>query len=77
MAKQERFFNTVGSIIPEDHYFLPHRLNENQLMEFIEKKYYFILHAPRQSGKTTAVLEFVNELNKQGKHIVKTAFIIF
>ncbi len=69
MPKQERFFNTVGSVIPEDHYFLPHRLNENQLMEFIEKKYYFILHAPRQSGKTTAVMEFVNKLNKQGNYI--------
>ncbi|MES2198770.1 MAG: AAA-like domain-containing protein [Chlamydiota bacterium] len=69
MSKQEKFFNTVGSINPEDHYFLPHRLDQNQLMEFIEKKYYFILHAPRQSGKTTAVMEFVNELNKQGKHV--------
>lgn len=32
-----RFFNTVGAINPEDHYFLPHRLDWAQLEEFIEK----------------------------------------
>ena len=30
-----------------------------------KQKKYFILHAPRQSGKTTAIQMFVNELNAQ------------
>ncbi len=59
------FFNTVGKINPEEHYFLPHRLNWDELENFIEKKYYFLLHAPRQSGKTTAIIEFVKHLNKK------------
>ena len=63
MSKQERFFNTVGAINPKDHYFLPHRLNWAHLTDLIKKKYYFILHAPRQSGKTTAIIEFVKHLN--------------
>ena len=68
MPKNERFFNTVGAINPEDHYFLPHRLDWNQLTDFIKKKYYFVLHAPRQSGKTTAIIEFVKHLNQEGTY---------
>ena len=64
MSKQGKFFNTVGAINPEDHYFIPHRLNWEQLTDLIEKKYYFVLHAPRQSGKTTAIIEFVKHLNQ-------------
>ncbi len=63
-----KFFNTVGKIDPEEHYFLPHRLDWAQLENFIEKKYYFLLHAPRQSGKTTAIIEFVNHLNEGEKY---------
>ena len=63
-----RFFNTVGAINPKDHYFLPHRLNWKQLKGFIEKKYYFVLHAPRQSGKTTAIIEFVKHLNQESQY---------
>lgn len=60
-----RFFNTVGATRPEKHYFLPHRLDWQKLSSFIEKEYYFVLHAPRQSGKTTAIIEFVNYLNQE------------
>ncbi len=68
MSKNRRFFNTVGAIDPEKHYFLPHRLDWKLLMGFIEKEYYFVLHAPRQSGKTTAIIEFVNYLNQEKKY---------
>lgn len=63
-----KFFNTVGVIDPQRHYFLPRRLDWEQLMEFIERQYYFILHAPRQSGKTTSIIEFVKHLNEVGKY---------
>ena len=63
-----RYFNTVGAIDPKKHYFLPHRLNWKELIGFIEKEYYFVLHAPRQSGKTTAIIEFVKHLNQEGKY---------
>lgn len=68
MPKNEKFFNTVGAIDPKKHYFLPHRLDWNQLKEFIRKEYYFALHAPRQSGKTTAIVEFVKHLNEEKKY---------
>ena len=63
-----KFFNTVGVINPENHYFLPRRLDWVQLTEFIERQYYFVLHAPRQSGKTTAIIEFVKHLNEEGTY---------
>lgn len=63
-----KFFNTVGAIDPKQHYFLPHRLDWEQFTEFIERRYYFVLHAPRQSGKTSAIIEFVKHLNKEKKY---------
>ncbi|HSC25383.1 MAG TPA: AAA-like domain-containing protein [Candidatus Babeliales bacterium] len=61
-----RFFNTAGPINPQDHYYVPHRLNEAEIRQLINEKKYFILHAPRQSGKTTAIQMFVDQLNTEG-----------
>ncbi len=63
-----RFFNTAGPVNPKDHYYIPHRLNEAEVMQLIEQKKYFILHAPRQSGKTTAISIFVQQLNDVGTY---------
>ena len=59
-----RFFNTAGPIRTQDHYFIPHRLDWGEVSELIERKQYFVLHAPRQSGKTTAIEEYIDWLNK-------------
>lgn len=66
-----KFFNTAGPIIPEDHYYIPlsTRLNERELYQLIEQKKYFALHAPRQTGKTSTILNFAKQLNKEGKYI--------
>lgn len=61
-------FCISGPVIFTDHYFLSHRLDWAQLQDFIEKKFYFVLHAPRQSGKTTAIKEFVAHLNEEAKY---------
>ena len=63
-----KFFNTAGPIIPEKHYFVPHRLDMEEIFGLIEREQYFVLHAPRQSGKTTAIQEIVKILNAQGKY---------
>jgi hypothetical protein len=63
-----RFFNTAGPINPKNHYFVPHRLNDKAVEQLIEQEKYFILHAPRQSGKTTAIQIFVKELNAIEKY---------
>ena len=66
MNSTRRFFNTEGPIDPQEHYYVPHRLDEARLMQLIEQKKYFVLHAPRQSGKTTAIMMFVAKLNAEG-----------
>lgn len=59
-------FCIAGPIQAEKHYHLPLRMNEVELMRLIEDQKYFILHAPRQSGKTTAMQTLVKKLNASG-----------
>lgn len=63
-----KFFNTEGPIRPDKHYFIPHRLNWSEVFNLIEREKYFVLHAPRQSGKTTAIQETTRQLNAEGKY---------
>jgi hypothetical protein len=49
-----RFFNTAGPNNPDDHYTLPVLARLPDVRSFIDKKLYFVLHAPRQVGKHTA-----------------------
>ncbi len=62
----KKTFCIAGPIQPEKHYHLPFRMNEAELMQLIDQEKYFILHAPRQSGKTTAIQCLVNKLNAGG-----------
>ena len=68
--KIERFFNTAGPIIPEDHYFIDplQRMDLDDILDLIDQKKYFILHAPRQTGKTTYLMALMDYLNKAGKY---------
>lgn len=63
-----RFFNTAGPVRPDEHYFVPHRLDLSEVFDLIERKQYFVLHAPRQSGKTTAIKEIIRIINDMGKY---------
>ena len=61
-----RFFNTEGPIRPEDHYHVPPltRLDLDELLLLIERLKYFVLHAPRQTGKTSILLALQDLLNR-------------
>ena len=59
-------FCIAGPIDTESHYFLPQRLDWQQLDSFLKGKFYFILHAPRQSGKTSAIREYIKHLKQIG-----------
>jgi len=65
-----KFFNTGGPCDPEYHYMLPAaaRLREENVMRLIETHSYFVVHAPRQTGKTTAMLALARELTASGKY---------
>ncbi len=60
-----RFFNTAGPVNPADHYSLDplRRIELDALLPLIEQKKYFVLHAPRQTGKTTCLLALREYLN--------------
>ncbi|MCL2832360.1 MAG: PD-(D/E)XK nuclease domain-containing protein [Treponema sp.] len=60
-----RFFNTTGPCNPWDHYMLPpnERLVGAQLDRYIRDKLYWVLHAPRQTGKTTFLQSWAREIN--------------
>lgn len=62
----EKFFNTEGPIDSEDHYYLPQRLSLASILQLIARKKYFILHAPRQTGKTTSIISLIQEINQAG-----------
>lgn len=68
ILKMMRFFNTAGPVNPDEHYFIPHRLDTGEIYDLIERKQYFVLHAPRQSGKTTSIKELARQINKEGKY---------
>jgi hypothetical protein len=57
-----RWFNVAGSCQSDIHYMLPAAARLPQVADLIAQRSYFVLHAPRQSGKTTAVLEFSQTL---------------
>ena len=65
-----RFFNTAGPVNCQDHYCLPplERIDLAEVMTLIEQKKYFVLHAPRQTGKTSTLLALMAHLNAAGKH---------
>ncbi len=60
-----RFFNTAGPVIPQDHYCIPplERFDLEKILALIAQKKYFVLHAPRQTGKTSSLLALKDELN--------------
>lgn len=63
-----RFFNTEGPIRPDRHYCLPplHRWNLDETLGLIDQEKYFLLHAPRQTGKTSCLLALMDHLNREG-----------
>ena len=60
-----RFFNTTGPVVPADHYCIPplERLDLAEIRALVREKRYFVLHAPRQTGKTSALLVLRDLLN--------------
>jgi len=63
-----RTFNTAGPVKSEDHYHIPplSRFDLDKILELIEDEKYFILHAPRQVGKTSYLLALMDYLNERG-----------
>ena len=61
-----RFFSTAGPVRPDDHYAIAplDRVDVDELLALIRAKQYFVLHAPRQTGKTSALIALRDLLNR-------------
>ena len=65
-----RFFNTTGPIVPGEHYCVPplSRVDLDGLLRLVRDRRYFVLHAPRQTGKTSVLLALRDRLNAGGEY---------
>ncbi len=65
----ERFFNTDGPCEDEKHYMLPAESRTGDDVErLIDRERYFVIHAPRQVGKTTAFRALARRLTAEGRY---------
>ncbi len=63
-----RFFNTTGPCQEDIHYTLPPIERLPDLESLVRQRNYFVLHAPRQVGKTTAMAAVAQSLTASGNY---------
>jgi hypothetical protein len=63
-----RWFNTAGPCNAANHYMLPALRRLPEVYRLIEQQSYFVLHAPRQVGKTTALRALAEQLTASGRY---------
>ena len=64
-----RWFNIGGPCIAAKHYMLPAAERLPEVMSLIRKEQYFVVHAQRQCGKTTAFRALMDEINEKGEMV--------
>jgi type II secretory pathway predicted ATPase ExeA len=66
-----RFFNIAGPIKSGLHYQLDplSRLDWEEIQLLIQQQSYFVLHAPRQTGKTSTMLAMADALNQTSEYV--------
>ena len=65
-----KIFNVAGPCNPKKHYMIDASTRLEGVEQLIEEELYFIIHAARQSGKTTYLMDLANKLNAEGKYYV-------
>ena len=68
-----RWFNIAGPCQEDIHYMLPPTVRLPGLERLIAQRSYFVIHAPRQVGKTTAMLALAKQLTDSGQY---TAIVV-
>ncbi len=65
-----RKFNLEGPVEAQRHYCIPplDRIQLGEILELIADRRYFVLHAPRQTGKTSTLLALQDRLNAAGAY---------
>ena len=63
-----KHFNNAGPCRPDIHYMLPVASRLPEVQQLIEQQNYFVIHAPRQIGKTTTMMQLAQELTAEGRY---------
>ncbi|MBI5487652.1 MAG: ATP-binding protein [Deltaproteobacteria bacterium] len=63
-----RRFNTAGPCDPEMHYMLPPEPRLPEARGLVAQNGYFVVHAPRQTGKTTTLRALARTLTAEGTY---------
>ncbi len=65
-----RYFNTEGPVEAREHYCIPplERVDLDEILTLVARKKYFVLHAPRQTGKTSTLQALADALNSTGRY---------
>jgi len=73
----ERFFNTAGPMNPTKHYCIDPltRIDWIDVQKLIRDERYFVLRAPRQTGKTSTLMAMMRALNLEGSYVCAYANI--
>ena len=69
-----RYFNTSGPNIPQEHYTLGRKELIKKGVSLVEKKRYFTIWAPRQTGKSTYFRMLALELENIGYKVAHINF---
>ena len=64
----DKYFNTTGPCNLKEHYMLPAQARCGDLQPLISRGQYFVIHAARQTGKTTLLCDLADELNASGDY---------
>ena len=72
-----RTFNTEGPVVPARHYCIPplKRVKLGGILELLRDMRYFVLHAPRQTGKTSALLALRDLLNDRPERDFRCVYV--
>ncbi|MDR3094180.1 MAG: hypothetical protein LBU62_06015, partial [Bacteroidales bacterium] len=63
-----RYFNVAGPCDETKHYIIDASSRLTGIKDLIDNEQYFVIHAPRQSGKTTFLLDLANRIHREGKY---------
>ena len=64
-----KIFNIAGPCNPDRHYMLPASARLPEVMRLVDDQAYFVVHAPRQCGKTTSFQALADEINAKGERV--------
>jgi hypothetical protein len=63
-----RYFNVAGVCLPDLHYMLPPVPRLPGVRDLLAQRAYFVVHAPRQTGKTTTLRTLCQILTEEGDY---------